>query len=575
MLNKMRITAKLWFGFGIVLLILLLTSGITIYYATQIEQHTTEVKNVHYPETTKILEILESTKAVHESIMSAAESENSDLLDNAAVFKETVASQVRELRAITANTGERNDAVTDFVDTCHEYYQLGVGMAEFAIDQDFSNFIFAQKTYKEALDMLEVKRVKIRLMVNDHFNKALGGINSNLHKMIQISGGATLVSLLLGFIVATLIARNISTPLKDTVVMINQMAEGNLDTRLTINRSDEIGALAATMNNFADSLQHEVIDNLQLLAAGDLRIECEAKSDKDVIRGSLIKLGTDLNLTMLQIQQITDLIAIGAEKVSSADLSLSQASTQQAASVQEISASMQELDTQTRENATHAVTAKDLTLKARNAAEAGNSQMRELVAAMADIHESSSAIAKIIKAIDEIAFQTNLLALNAAVEAARAGQHGKGFAVVAEEVRNLAARSAKAASETADLIQGSVDKVARGSEIADRTDEALASIVGSINEVSDLIADIATSSNEQAQGISQINSGIEQIDQSTQLNTASAESSAGASEQLLAQAEQLRSMVAQFKLRNQNNTLEYEANELPPSETQNTLEWGA
>ncbi len=575
MLDKLGITTKLWFGFGIVLAIILVTSGITIYYASQIEQQTTEVKDVHYLETIKTLEILESTKAVHESIMAAAESENSDFLDKAAVFKETVARQVRELRAITANTGETNDAVTDFVNTCHEYYQLGVGMAEFAIDQDFSNFVFAQKEYKGALKMLEGKRSKIRSMVNNHFNGTLGEINTNLHQMIQISGVATLIGFFLSFIVATLIARNISTPLKDTVAMINQMSEGDLNTRLTMDRKDEIGALATTMNSFADSLQNEVVGNLELLAAGDLRIECEAKSDHDLIRGSLIKLGSDLNLTITQIQQITDLIAVGAEKVSSADLSLSQASTQQAASIQEISASMQELDTQTRENATHAETAKNLTLKARSAAESGNSQMRELVGAMAEIHESSSAIAKIIKAIDEIAFQTNLLALNAAVEAARAGQHGKGFAVVAEEVRNLAARSAKAASETAELIQGSVDKVARGSEIADRTDDALASIVGSINEFSDLIADIATSSNEQAQGISQINSGIEQIDKSTQLNTASAESSAEASEQLLAQTEQLRSMVSQFKLRNQNNAMEREPYVEPQNENQNTLEWGA
>ncbi len=574
MLDKRGIAVKLWFGFGIILFVLLLTSGITIYYATQVEKHTTKVKNVHYLETTKTLEILESTKAVHESIISAAESENSDFLDKAAVFKETVARQVRELRAITEKSSETNVAVTAFVNSCHEYYQLGVGMAEFAIDQDFSNFVFAQKEYKEALEILENKRSALRILINSHFNSTLGEINFNLKKMIRISGGVTLIGLVLCFIIATIIARNISNPLKQTVAMIHKMAEGHLETRLEIQRSDEIGEMATTMNNFADSLQHEVVANLQLLAASDLRVVCEVKNDGDLIRGSLIKLGEDLNLTMGQIRQITEQIAAGASKVSSSGITLSNASTQQASSVEEISASMQELDSQTKENAAHAESAKGITSKARSAAEAGSSHMRELVDAMADIHQSSNAIAKIIKAIDEIAFQTNLLALNAAVEAARAGQHGKGFAVVAEEVRNLAARSAKAASETADLIQGSVDRVARGNDIADRTDQALSSIVESITEVSDLVDDIATSSKEQAQGISQINSGIEQIDRSTQQNTASAEASAEASEELSGQAEQLRQMISQFKLRDQNYPLEYETNNEPVNNDHTALGWG-
>lgn len=210
---------------------------------------------------------------------------------------------------------------------------------------------------------------------------------------------------------------------------------------------------------------------------------------------------------------------------------------------------MMQLASQTRSNAENAKQANMLTGEAQAAGQEGDRQMETLITAMRDINHSSESITKIIKVIDEIAFQTNLLALNAAVEAARAGQHGKGFAVVAEEVRNLAARSAKAAKETAELIEDSTAKTVRGVEIADSTAVSLKTIVTGTAKVSDLVAEIAAASQEQSAGIDQVSKGLDQIETVTQQATANAEESAAAAEELSGQADHLRRLLAIFKVK--------------------------
>ncbi|MEA3545813.1 MAG: bacteriohemerythrin [Thermodesulfobacteriota bacterium] len=358
-----------------------------------------------------------------------------------------------------------------------------------------------------------------------------------------------IVALLIGAILAFFITRSMTAPMKKTVTMIEDLENGHLDTRLQMERKDEIGQLAGTMDRLADSLQNEIVLSLQKLANGDLTFEIQPRDERDQVRGSLKKLGEDLNQIMLQIQTASEQIDSGSSQVSESAQDLSDGAAQSAASVEEISSSMNEIGGQTNTSSEYAQQANQLSTSASTAANAGSERMAEMINAMGEINAAGQDIGKIIKVIDEIAFQTNLLALNAAVEAARAGQHGKGFAVVAEEVRNLAARSAKAASETAELIEGSIQKASNGTKIAERTADALEEIVGSIGKVSDLIEEIATSSNEQAQGIAQVNIGMQQIDQVIQQNTASAEESAATSEELSSQAGELKHQLSRFKLK--------------------------
>ena len=240
-----------------------------------------------------------------------------------------------------------------------------------------------------------------------------------------------------------------------------------------------------------------------------------------------------------QIEKIVDAIKLMIENVqksstqiNDATQALSQGSTEQAAALEQISASLRQASSQITNNADNATEANQISGNANRLASLGRDKMTSLETAMKEITSNAELTRKVIKTIDDIAFQTNLLALNAAVEAARAGVHGKGFAVVAEEVRNLAARSAKAASETAELIDKSNEKINHGAELSMQTATAFEEISQETQKVEAIITEIATASREQSEGITQINLGLEQIDQVTQQNTATSEETASATVEL-------------------------------------------
>ncbi len=233
-----------------------------------------------------------------------------------------------------------------------------------------------------------------------------------------------------------------------------------------------------------------------------------------------------------------------AGQVSASSQSLAEGASQQAASLEETGASLEELASMTKRNTENAQQAKQAAGLARASADTGGAQMQAMVVAMDAIKAASADISKILKTIDEIAFQTNLLALNAAVEAARAGEAGAGFSVVAEEVRALAKRCADAAKETAVKIDDSVAKSQQGVQISAEVAKSFATIRENILKLDSLVAEVATASNEQSQGIGQINTAVSQMDKVTQASASTAEETAAASEELNAQALVLKESVA-------------------------------
>lgn len=264
--------------------------------------------------------------------------------------------------------------------------------------------------------------------------------------------------------------------------------------------------------------------------------------------GWYIRSRIDRNLQKIAktLSQSSDQVRSASKQMTDTSHSLATGSSEQASSLEETSASFEEIASMTQANAKNAQQAKSFAAQNRQAADVAAEQMKRMTTAMEQIKDASAGIGKIIKTIDEIAFQTNILALNAAVEAARAGEAGAGFAVVAEEVRNLAQRSAEAARETASRIEDSVSKSVMGAEISGAVAKSLEEIVNRARDIDHQITEIATASNEQSQGVSQINSALAQIDRVTQSIAAGAEESASAATELDGQAASMKDSIAEL-----------------------------
>lgn len=284
------------------------------------------------------------------------------------------------------------------------------------------------------------------------------------------------------------------------------------------------------------------------LAANDLTMEMTEtyRGDLDKVKTSINAVVQNLTQTITTVREAVQAVSAGAEQITRGNEDLSQRTSEQASALEETSASMEEMTSTVKQNADNAKQANQLAIAARDIADKGGSVTVRAVEAMGEINKSSKKIADIITVIDEIAFQTNLLALNAAVEAARAGEHGRGFAVVAAEVRNLAQRSATAAKEIKGLINESIQRVSDGSELVNQSGKTLEEIVSSVKRVTDIIAEITAASQEQAQGIDQVNKAIMQMDETTQQNAALVEETTSASQSMKDQAKELMSQMEMF-----------------------------
>lgn len=360
----------------------------------------------------------------------------------------------------------------------------------------------------DQMDDWMTKLVSIKEQVANDLNEQGNELTAETSAMMTaIIVAGVILALAIGFFIARIIA----TPLTQAVHVLEKFAAGDFTVSMEADTKDEVGQMAEALNHAIDTIQ----------------------------------------TAMSGVRQVADDVASASMQLSSASEQLASGAQESASSLEETASSLEEITATVKQNADNADQANQLSNSSRETAEKGGAVVGDAVTAMGEINQASKKISDIIITIDEIAFQTNLLALNAAVEAARAGEQGRGFAVVAGEVRNLAQRSASAAKEIKTLIQDSVQKVEAGSELVNRSGQTLEEIVNSVKRVTDIVAEIAAASREQAAGIDQVNKAMAQMDQVTQANASQTEEMSGTAVALSSQGEELIRLMSRFKLAEQ------------------------
>ncbi len=511
-LNNLKMRTRLGLGFGAVLALLLVMTGVAY---VQMERTTEAIS--HLSSSTQRAGLVGEWRSMTQLNLARtiAIAKAAGQPDVEAYFEPRIKTTSEQITAVKESLDKRmasahsRQLMQDIASRRDTYVELRKQMQEHVKAADpmaveallKEKLLPAADAYLAAMDELQKAERDGMLAEEEALRSKLGMAKGVLLAL-------ALASLGVGALMAFVITRSVVLPVHEAVRAATAIATNDLSHSVNSTRRDEMGDLLRALNTMQVSL------------------------------GGVIG----------QVRNATDSISTASAEIASGNSDLSARTEQTASNLQQTASSMEELTATVKHSADSARQANQLAASAAEVAQRGGSVVSQVVATMDEINASSKKIADIIGVIDGIAFQTNILALNAAVEAARAGEQGRGFAVVAGEVRSLAQRSAEAAREIKGLIGSSVDKVEAGSRLVADAGTTMEEIVNSVQRVTDIIGEISTAASEQSDGIGQVNTAVTQLDQMTQQNAALVEESAAAAESLREQAHRLAGVVSVFKV---------------------------
>ncbi|NMA91980.1 MAG: HAMP domain-containing protein [Firmicutes bacterium] len=559
-MKNMTISKKLILGFGIILALMLITIGISIYSINGINEEIENYARYTLPNSASIWKIRADEISCQRYMAQAlTETEPNKI---AALLKKAELESVKLENEIEKYASNQRDTSRDAqLDELLRYIEIGNAIGEETVELMLKpteeNLRQAKEIFEDKYIPAMEKATAILTGFSDTAEKRAQQQEQDARAAVQFAWIVLAVcgaaAILLTIVLIIVIRKSIITPIKEIMKAYEEITRGNLQTEINYESHDELGQMVKLIQKSNAQLTvmlEDVIEKFTSISQGDLQLQVDLDypGDFKALKLCIEETVSALNRTMQVINTAAEQVSTGAAQVSSGAQALASGSAEQASSVEELTASVGQIAEQAAGSLDNIRVASQYVKESGEGIKAGNEHMQQLMEAMADINTASTEIANITRVIEDIAFQTNILALNAAIEAAQAGSAGKGFAVVADEVRNLAAKSAEAAQQTAELIGTSVSTVSKGLEITERTAQLLEEVEEKELKVGESMVNVERQATIAAEAVEQIKQGLTQVSSVVQTNAATAEENSATSEEMSAQAAALNEEVQKFKL---------------------------